>query len=389
MEISDNKFLKKYCDYATEITDAPIVFHEFMAYALMAAATGGKVYLPQGDNHLYPNFYLILLAGSSSFRKSTSLMIAASLLKALNPNYILPSEFSLESFYQVLTEQPSGVMFYNEFKSLLGLMKRDYMQGAKAFLCGVYDGYGGHYSKTKAAGEVKIDKTFVNIWGATTEEWFVREVTGDDVGSGFLARFIFVMARDKNKQLWFPPPADKEKRSELIQMLQEINQLEGEMILTKGAKDAFIEFAQKLEAKAITAKHDYACIYNRLGDYVKKFSILEAISKQRLTISGEDMIAACKMIEYATFNIEDVVVNKLNISKFSTLKKRVFNIIKRSGSAGIMRRDLISATQVEAGELNKILGTLKEEEKILIREEKTKTKPRIVYYFKELEKDAL
>ena len=65
-----NKFVEAYIEFAQEVTDAPITFHNFMGYAVISAVVGRNVYFPFGDMNLYPNLYMLFIAASSRFRKS-------------------------------------------------------------------------------------------------------------------------------------------------------------------------------------------------------------------------------------------------------------------------------------------------------------------------------
>ena len=114
-------FLKEYPLYCAEMTDAPMEFHQAVALGVLASACGNNFYFPFGDNRVYPNMYLILLGTSSDTRKSTSLQFGKNILQHAKPEIIHPNEFSHEKLLQVMSKRPTGVFFYSEFLSLMGL----------------------------------------------------------------------------------------------------------------------------------------------------------------------------------------------------------------------------------------------------------------------------
>jgi hypothetical protein len=383
-----DQFLETYVSMASEITDAPIVFHEFMAYALVSALTKGKFYLKTGDSNIHPNLYLILIAPSSNFRKSTSLMIAINILRKLDAHIILPNEFSLESILSAISNNMesgvnAGVFYYNEFKTLLGLLKRDYMSGGNAFFTEVYDCFPGYRRKIKDQ-EYTIERPFINIWGATTMEWFAGSVKEDDISSGFLARFLYIMADKKIKDMPFPPPINHEKRDAIVKHLEELIKMGNgnkgvEMVFRNEAKDRYIEFYKKNNARAEVSEHGQQCIYSRMGTYVLKFAMLNALMKLRLDITKDDMEKAIGMINFVLKNIEYILENEIHYNKFSQNKQKVYALIKARGQAGIARSDLSNRSHLDRKELKDVVDVLIDEDKIDVKEEKTSTKMRVIY----------
>ena len=108
-------FVNDYMEYASTLTDAPDEFHNFMALGILSTVIGNQAYIPFGTNRIYPNLWIILLAQSSFFRKSTSLTLGTRLLRDMHKGgLILPDEFSREQLVQNLAKQSRGLFVWSE-----------------------------------------------------------------------------------------------------------------------------------------------------------------------------------------------------------------------------------------------------------------------------------
>ena len=119
-------FIEVYMDYAGELSEAPDIFNQFMALALLSSVAGNKIYMPWGGAKLFPNVWFILVAASSSFKKSQSFVPTMKLLHRTAPERILPNAFSMEKLLTTLSKNPAGSFFFGEFKSLMEAMQRSY-----------------------------------------------------------------------------------------------------------------------------------------------------------------------------------------------------------------------------------------------------------------------
>ena len=74
------KWLEKYLEY-TEDQESPSIFHLWVGLSLISAVLGRRVWIDRGYYFLFPNLYVVLVAGSARARKSTALGIGVGLLK--------------------------------------------------------------------------------------------------------------------------------------------------------------------------------------------------------------------------------------------------------------------------------------------------------------------
>src|SRR5258706_11246594 len=112
-------FLDDYQAYAASGTDSPPEFHEFMALVTAGVMIGRTRWFQLGHISIYPNIYMIVLAPSSLYRKSTILSISKNMLEKVSPAKSYPSDFSQEKIMQIIHENPTGIFYYSEFRSLM------------------------------------------------------------------------------------------------------------------------------------------------------------------------------------------------------------------------------------------------------------------------------
>ena len=90
-------FIDEYCDWATAFTHSPSIFHRFLSYWAVSAVLQNRVYLRQGKFKMYPNLWIITVAQSSWFGKTTAINIARDLIEQAVPDMFYPDEWRMEN----------------------------------------------------------------------------------------------------------------------------------------------------------------------------------------------------------------------------------------------------------------------------------------------------
>ncbi len=198
-----HSWLSEYVSYARQITDAPIAFHVGAGLVALAGAVGSKLsWEGGGGRENWANLYVLLLAPSGIYRKSTSVDLACSILDRACPGVVMDREFSPERFIANLAEHPTSVLKEAEFSSLLERMKSSYMTGLKQKLTELYDcvpEYGRNIQgQTEKGVPVPGGKRFVitrpalSIISASTTDWLAQSMDANDLRSGFIPRFLMI-----------------------------------------------------------------------------------------------------------------------------------------------------------------------------------------------------
>ena len=377
-------FIKDYTEYVSEFSDAPEIFHQRMALMMISSIVNRKVGLRQGYGHLYPNLWMILLAPSGFYHKSYSISTAINILKKVNPDLVLPDDFSREGLIEELASNSKRLLVAYEFQSLMGALSRDYMGGAKALLTELFDNPAEYTRKLKNkpitkkrldpdyvedpanAQKMVIKEPFLNLIAATTLEWFGDSLKESDLMGGFLARFFIVRSYPKDKSFAWLPPDSSAKREALIDTLNEINQLEGEMKLEPAAAKQYEVWYLKFEKARRDDTSIVSPFYPRLTETAKKFAMLHAIDRSRaLTITAEDIEFGTDMDDLCAREINQMRLHEITNGWYEKERKRVEQFLISSKNR-VTRAELCRATRIKAKTLDDVIRDLIDSEMITV-----------------------
>ncbi len=369
MTIGTKRFTDSYMEYASEFTDAPKTFHRFMSYFLISTAVRRKAYVVQGHKRIYPNLWMVLLAPSSLFHKSYALSIAEDILRQAIPDITLPNEWSHESLLEGLQEKPEGVMFYDEFASLLAHLNRDYAAPARALLTSLYscDQVYQRTTGTTVKRNFVVQNTFINIAAASTISWLKKEAKADALEGGFLPRFIFIAETERQKPIAFQPPSDQVKRNALVARLANVSHMiEQPAIYSPEALTAFESFYHEFITAAMSKNERLHPFITRLVTYLHKLAIICAIDRReypRITLGA--FTEAKLDVEYLCRRFEAVLIDELGVGEYAKRAGRVERAISEAGPGGIPRSTVLKNADVSAEWLDGIIRTLVEKELIV------------------------
>jgi predicted transcriptional regulator len=168
---------------------------------------------------IYPTLYLLLIAETSKYAKSTGMNAIRSLVSATMPHMLIPGSTTTEGMMEILSgAQPvnfdkltkrdqelieAGRRFagqrgiiLDEYSSLLGAMKKDYMAGFVELLMRMYDNQDSEQHHTRSGGMIIVKYPGLSILGATTPAAMARTVSAEMWENGAMARYL-MMFRDE------------------------------------------------------------------------------------------------------------------------------------------------------------------------------------------------
>lgn len=375
-------FTDEYLTYALRYTDAPPIYHQFMAYGIVAAVLRNKVWLEAGWNNLYPNLWIILLGDSSSLRKSTCLRGARDIINRIGCT-IYPPEFSLERLLEILGSSPQGTFFHFEFQSLNALLSRDYMAGAKATLVDLYDCPSEYRRETKG-GKALVENVCLNLFSATTFDWFVNKNTLADFRGGFLPRFLFVPAKasEKGEPKAFVPPVDQAARNELLTKLRGIAQLQGPISYAPDAKAYYEAWYGKFEKKKPFHGTPLEALHARYQDYAHKLAMILVATEGELTIRLPQAKEACHVIDSLVSRLITFGYDNFAFTPYQQERRDVLAAINRlSHNEGgwVSYEDLMKSLRMPTKRLGEILTSLIDENTLEPKTLKTGKRPKRLY----------
>ena len=224
-------FLRDYLDYASG-NEAPEMFHVWAGYACLSAAVSRRVWLPYGDEAIFPNLY-VMFVGDAGNGKSVALRKAKRLLAELETVPISRSVETPEGLWRFMNGEPkanppvaSPVAFVakwpdgqlrevhpmtiiaNEFINFIGLNQ----QGWTNALNDIYDEDRYEY-RTKNKGEDNLIGPYIVLLGALTTEVSSDLQKARIIASGFARRTIFQYGERKWHEPHAIPSYDDEKKA--------------------------------------------------------------------------------------------------------------------------------------------------------------------------------
>jgi hypothetical protein len=145
--MATDTWLDAYLIYCALRTDAPTIFHEALGLIVLSAAVGQRGTIEFGQGEHSPMLWVLLVAPSTRYRKTTSLNLARALIRDLEQRrkvgLLAPSDFTPQRFVAILAERGTEpvVLVRDEFTGFYRALNRlEFMAGAKELLCQLYDG---------------------------------------------------------------------------------------------------------------------------------------------------------------------------------------------------------------------------------------------------------
>jgi hypothetical protein len=196
----------------------PAHFLEAGAVWLLSLAIARRVCVDFHER-IYPLLYMVLVAETSKYAKSTGLNALYHIVNATMPHMLIPGQTSPEGMIEMLSGQlptnfdklsvndkklvqegrtfagQRGILL-DEYSSLLGSGKKDYMQGFIELLMRLYDARDIEQHYTRSGGLAIIRHPGICILGATTPAAMSRNVSAEMWENGAMARYL-IMFRDK------------------------------------------------------------------------------------------------------------------------------------------------------------------------------------------------
>lgn len=364
----DQYFIDDYVEYASSRTDAPRIFHKYVAYMMLSCALGRKAYLEFAGDRVYPNLYMLLIAPSTMYRKSTSLNIAMNILKEVG-DIRLPDDLSSESLVKILQKQGTGLIYSSEFLKILQMFKKEYAAQVKPILTDVYDVPSSvpvpFRMKSPTTDLESIERPCISIASATVLDWLLEAADADDLKGGFLARFIYIVATSKEPFMARPPGADPQKVAWFARRLRSVqssawNPTHQPITMSPEAGNMFDVWSENFgnQISSDPRCKDVESALGRLMIYTLKFALLECVMRVDMQISTTDLARAIVLTNECKENLI-LAMSELQDSANdprSMLKKARKYLMSHPHTP---RKDLMKSLNLYEKETEQIVSTLK------------------------------
>jgi hypothetical protein len=192
----------------------PVHFLEAGIVWLIGLAVNRRVCI-EFHERIYPLLYLLIVAETSKYAKSTGMNAIRALVMTTMPHMLIPGSTTTEGMIEMLSGQlpvnferlgkrdqevieagrrfagQRGVIL-DEYSSLLGAMKKDYMAGFIELLMRMYDNQDVEQHHTRSGGMLIVKYPGMSLFGATTPAAMARTVAPEMWENGAMARYLMM-----------------------------------------------------------------------------------------------------------------------------------------------------------------------------------------------------
>lgn len=326
-------WLNTYLDYTRE-QESPESFHRWTGITILSAAIGRNLKIDRTYYKIFPNLFVILVAGSGMCRKSSAIHIGVRILKAIkDPPLMFSQKITAEALIQALQEHMRdgtmvGLVYADELSVFMG--GDAVKSGLIPLLTNLYDGHDEWSYHTRGRGVEKLENVCISMIAASTLEWLKNSIPMDAIGGGFTGRIIFIHEACPNKPNLFPKKCEgfDTMFHNLVHDLDEISRYKGDVIITDGAlrymEDWYIN------------KHFYeprdpnvSGYYARKHDHVLKVATLLSVSEgPSITVTEKHIVDALTLLEHTEQKLEEVAAT-VSTSTASSSTEKVLDVIRR------------------------------------------------------------
>ncbi len=362
-------FLKKFCRLL-EKTEVPPRFAIWCGISALLGMLERRIWLEQGIYTIYPNFFIVLIAGSGQ-KKSTAINLTDRLLRKADPGpriiaQMITPEGLISSLKNERTDDKSelfketsgGIIIADELVTLID--RRTIERGLGKVLTTLYDCKDVFEYQTVSRGIERLHGSYLSLLGGTTVELIKDSIPLQSVGGGLTSRIVFVYDDS------IPPPVpwvdyDAELvqiEEELVHYLQRLSTLSGPITVTPTARKFYEHDYREVYTSSLRTNPYLRGYANRRHAHLFKLSMAVMVAENPDLIMTENHIQGAKIIlEEAESHMEQVM-EMIVSTEMGASTSHIYNYIKQQKT--IMRSDLIRKYQhrFDAKEISNIIETL-------------------------------
>lgn len=279
-------FINGLLEYTKDF-ESPKSFWKWSAYSIIASILRDNVWIQDGDSRLYPNLYILFLAGSGA-RKARPVTLAEELVRIIENTKIISGRASIQGILDELSRAETNTKTgklgkagaATFFAPELGAGIVESPEAIK-ILTDIYDGKTNFSGILRHSARTHADKIVFNAFMATNEEMSRGVFDNIAIYGGLLARTLLIVPdefRKSNSLLRKNETAEEERKKHkqtLIDHLHEIAKLAGRVLFSDSAIDAHEAWYEPFRNRYLQ-KGDRSGIYGRLHTHIKKLSLIMA-----------------------------------------------------------------------------------------------------------------
>jgi len=395
-------FIDKYIELMSHVTDAPTEFQKAAALFLISTCASRRFTIISAAEHKffddygassgkYLNLWYILVGKTRISRKSTVVSRVEEFIEHIDRNLFLRHSFTPQALIRELNNMDEDghlinvrgtikTWVHDEISGFFEqLTTADYMASVDSMLSRLYDGR-NYTSSTISRGAVDIKDPYITCFLASTE-YLPSLFTENQIRQGFLNRFIFVHGkRITHKPMHEYDVADNISAGELLHWLKALYDISSVMVVVERAAQKFydnfeIEIENKIQQEEGNLEEGY---YGNMPNVMIRVAALHKIARLEIeeiayytsnsvVIELEDMIWAKDYVNECMENFREILsmMSSNAISKRSfTEERRIEHVYSIIPETGITRTDLYRKSHLLSKDLEEIVSTLVQQDRI-------------------------
>lgn len=383
-----NGVIEEFCLYC-EPTEVPGIYSLWTGIFMAAEMLGRDCFLDQGHFVVWPNLYIVLVAGSAVCRKTTAIVLAEDFIKRVEPSVrILSQRMSAEAMIKALSgikvkdqtkviNEAVGCFINDELSTLID--KNSFKTPLISTLTKLYDCKDFPY-ETIARGTETVRNPCLSILGGSTPEWLKGAMPIDSIKGGFTSRFIFVFKASNEKRVAWPRLNQTmvERGERILHDLNEMRKMRGPFGATDGAIALYEqEYSNFLDGPMGRNLYLRGYVGRRHVTLLKLAIAFSASRSDEREITEVDLLKALKSLRSAEGGM-DLVMRSLTSEPIGEISEHIMSLIMLNG---VMPRALLineTRHRVSVRELDVILEALVGAELV----EKVSDRGSVVYRYK-------
>jgi hypothetical protein len=371
-EEKPENFLRDFVELCSG-TEIPPQFAAWSGIAGVSAAMGRRCWIDMGTFMIFPNTYIILVAGSGLMRKGTSIGQIKRILKAQQPPpNLLSQKYSPEALIDALSKgdatgnrllspTSAGFIILDELSTFLN--KTVYDAGMGALLTPLFDGDTTEYT-TLGRGKQRIENPCLGILAAATYDWLSSSIPESAIGGGVTSRFIFVHEEVTPEPVPFPL-WDEHKvilQEQCVKGLQRISLLEGPFSMDQEARSyyasEYINFRKSSYGREMFENKNLRGYASRRYVHQLKLGMLFSASEGASRVITKRHLEGSTRILQQTETALPKLYSLITSTEQGNLTQLLLSLIKSKGY--ITRQELMRAAGHKVGvrEVASIIETL-------------------------------
>jgi hypothetical protein len=378
---TSGKWIATYIDYARAISPmTPDIFHESAALWAVSVIIARRLVLKMAFGNIYPNLYILWLALTTLYRKSTGLTIVRTLIRDICPFLLSAQDTTPEAFLSDMAgTQPVNFasmplidqqnwekernfsaqrsLILDEMSGLMAGAGRDYNAGLLETYLRLYDCDPSYKRSTITRGQINVKNSYLSMLGASTMGAMSGHLTSETLWSnGWWPRFGILTP--EVRPIW-QEAKHMERPPELEVGLQRLfsklpnnhkwPESPGELAVTMGdgVFDVWSKYNQALSYDLLneTLPQQLWGSYGRLPTHALKFAmILAALDWQNdpvPKITLPHMTQALTIAEGWRSSVHRAF-DSITESNFTRISNRMIKVISKF-PCGVSQRDICRA----------------------------------------------